>query len=478
MRLLRSIGIVLAIIGLSLAAMCALFWIQPSREVTLLVYLPGIVIAEAVFGPWAGVGSVLLSVAASFYYRIWYLPLQSTQNIEPVRYVAVEELILLVVGLFLVWLMDQRTRSRRGLASGAQQLAAIMRNVSDAVLVFGRDFRVISMNAGAHVMLDRPGGTLLGDHADDLQRRFQFTPETPPVAPRPPNLAAATRTGITIHERGTITDLSRNRRIEVTIHVIPWRTAPNRIEGSVVVITDRTAVKNLQMRLVETARHAAVGQMFSGLSHDFNHVLDIVRRALAVLELHENAPPEERRRYREMIDRAAVDGSLLVRRLRDYMAGGTTRTQVNLTTIAAEVIELTRPLWRAHPALELVAALQPVPNVEAQRNDVQRVLVNLVFNAVEALGALPGRIVVHTEADMDHVRVWVEDNGPGIAPENLPRLFEAYYTTKPQGMGLGLFGAAQIARDHGGTLSVRSEPGKATRFTLELPLQASSEAGA
>lgn len=471
MRALRSIGIVLAVIGLSLAAVFALLWIQPSREVTLLVYMPGIVIAEALFGMWAGVGSVLLSVAASFYYRVWFLPLQSTQNFEPVRYVAAEELILLLVGLFLVWLMDQRARSRRGLASGAQQLAAIMRNVSDAVLVFDHDFRLISMNAAAHFMLDRPGETLLGDHAEDLQRRFQFTPETPPVAPHPPNLAAASQAGITIHERGTITDVSRNRRIEVTIHAIPWRTAPNRIEGSVVVITDLTAVKKLQVRLLETARHAAVGQMFSGLSHDFNHVLDIVRRALAVLELHENAPPEERRRYREMIDRAAVDGSLIVRRLRDYMAGGTTRTQVNLTAVAQEAIELTRPLWRTHPALEVVSELHPVPDMEAQRNDVERVLVNFIFNAVEALGSLPGRIVVHTEADADHVRAWVEDNGPGIAPENIPRLFEAYYTTKPQGMGLGLFGAAQIARDHGGTLNVRSEPGKATRFTLELPLR-------
>ncbi|MGH9467241.1 MAG: sensor histidine kinase, partial [Terriglobales bacterium] len=294
--------------------------------------------------------------------------------------------------------------------------------------------------------------------------------------PQPLNLEAASRAGITVHEQGTIYDVRRKRRVQVLIHAIPWRGLGGVLEGSVVVISDLTAVKDLQTRLLDMARQAAVGRMFSGLSHDFNHALDIVRRALAVLDMNENASPEERRKYRVMIDRAAVEGSQIVRRLRDYLAGGGDPTPVNLATLAQQAIELTRPLWRNREGLEIVTSFDPVPAIIGQHNDLQRVLVNLLFNAIESIGASPGRIIVHTEADFAHVRASVEDSGPGIAPDQLPRLFDAYFTTKPQGLGLGLFSASQIAQAHGGTLRATSEPGRATRFTLELPREEAQQA--
>lgn len=469
MRMLRATGVGLAILGLSLASTLLLVGLQPDRSVTLLVCLPGIVIVEALFGGWAGVAAVLLSVAASAAYRVWFLPSQLPLRAPSPLETFEEELILLAVGLFIVALMEMRRRSGQREQSGARQLAAVLANVGDAVVVFGRDFRVASMNAAAHALFDRPGETLVGQRADDLAQRFQFTPDVPPPAPAPASLEAASRTGVAVHQQGAILDVSRNRQIQVLIHALPWRTVGGEVEGSVVVIKDLTATRDLQLRLMESARQASVGKMFSGLSHDFNHVLDIVRRALAVLELHEDAPAEERRRYRAMIDRAAADGGQIVRRLRDYLAGGGIRGRVDLTEVALEAIELTHPLWRGRAGLEVVADLEPVPGVEGQRNDLQRVLVNLLFNAIEAIGAASGRIVVHTEADDRHVRAWVEDNGPGIAPDVVARLFQAYVTTKPHGMGLGLFGAADIARDHGGTLRAASQPGRATRFTLELP---------
>ncbi|MGH9412721.1 MAG: ATP-binding protein [Terriglobales bacterium] len=456
--------------------MLVLVWLAPAHLVTLLVYLPGIVISEALFGPWAGLGSVLVSIAGSGFYRIWYFPLQSPRHALPLHRTFAEESILLVVGLFIVWLMDQRTRSQHRVASSAQQLAAVMGNVSDAVVIFGSDFRLRSMNAAAQAMLDRdqPGESLIGERADELALRFQFTPADANVnTSLPASLEAASRAGITIDEKGTILDVGRNRRIEVVIHAIPWCRPTGGVEGSVVVITDLSAVKDLQLRLLDCARQAAIGKMFTGLSHDFNHALDIVRRALAVLDLHENASAEERRHYRDMIDRAAVDGSRIVRRLRDYLAGSDASTQVALSDVAQEAIEITRPLWRNRPALEVVQHLQPVPAVKGQRSDLERILVNLLFNAIDSIGTNPGRIVIQTESDAKHVRAWVEDNGPGIAPALLPRLFQAYYTTKPHGMGLGLFGASETAHQHGGTLQVTSDPHKGTRFTLEIPRDAS-----
>lgn len=222
--------------------------------------------------------------------------------------------------------------------------------------------------------------------------------------------------------------------------------------------------------------------MVSGLSHDFNHVLDIIRRALAVLDLQENAPAAERRKYREMIEHAAVDGSQIVRRLRDYLAGGAgAKDLVDLGQVAHEAVEFTRPLWRARPGIEVIEDLQPAALVLGNANDLRRLLANLIFNAIEALGSGPGQIRVHTgpvpeSANLPpRVCAAVEDNGPGIPPEALRNLFQPYFTTKPHGMGMGLFGAQKIAIEHGGTLDLVTQLGTpGARFQLELPAPAAS----
>ncbi|HET9784232.1 MAG TPA: ATP-binding protein [Terriglobales bacterium] len=468
MRAWRSIEMAAAAVLAALAGTAVLYGVTPDRAITLLVYLPGIVIVEALFGFWAGLATVLLSVAGSASYRIMFLPHYLQLGPYAIYQSWEEEIILLLVGLLVVVLTEQWRQSGRRAVSVEKQLAAVLENVSDAVIVFGRDLRVRSMNRAALTMLNRPGETVVGEDAESLRRRFQF--ERPGGTAGPETLAEVCARGQALHEQGVILDVSQQRRIEVMIHTLPWCDHGRRVDGVVSVIADLTAIKALQMRLLDSARQAAAGQMFSGLSHDFNHSLDIIRRSLAVLEMHENAPAAERRRYREMIDRAAIEGSQIVRRLRDYLAGGPGEpAPVDLAEVARDALALTHPLWRSRSGLELRSELGAVPLVSGNRSDLQRLVVNLLFNAIEAIGAQPGRITLHTGADAEHVRVWVEDNGPGITPAQRERLFQPYYTTKPNGLGLGLFSAAQIAALHGGRLRVESQPGERTRFTLELP---------
>lgn len=474
MRGWRLIGTILAAVGIALAGTGVLYLVTPDRAITLLVYLPGIVIVETLFGFWAGVATVLLSVAGSASYRIMFLPRHVQLGPYAMYQSWEEEVILLLVGLLVVVLLEQRRQSSGRAVSVERQLAAVLENVSDAVIVFGRDLRVRSANRAALTMLNRPGETLVGETAESLRRRFDFERRGGDAGPG--SLAEVCARGEAVHEQGVILDVSQQRRIEVMIHTVPWCDRGGRVGGVVSVMADLTAIKALQMRLLDSARQAEAGQMFSGLSHDFNHSLDIIRRSLAVLELHENASAADRRRYREMIDRAAIEGSQIVRRLRDYLAGGPGEPQpVDLAEVARDALGLTRPLWRSRSGLEVRAELAPVPAVSGNRSDLQRVVVNLLFNAIEAIGAQPGVITVHAEAEAGQVRLWVEDNGPGIAPEQQERLFQPYYTTKPNGLGLGLFSATQIATQHGGSLRVESQPGVRTRFTLTLPRMPAGE---
>lgn len=471
---------VLAAAAISLAATAIILLIEPDRTVSLLVYLPGIAIVEALFGAAGGIAAVLLSVAGSAYIRMQFL---RNPLLAPAGFYATweEELVLLLVGFFVVALMEMRRRSGERAVSGAHRMAALLDNVADAVVVFDRNMRVVSLNPAALAMLDRPGESVIGHSVAQLRERFGFEPES---GIEPPLFEDVMRSGMPRHEQGTVVEYARNRRIEVLISVAPLRNARGAIDGALVMLTDVTRLKELQARALDDARHRAVSQMASGLTHDFNHVLDIVRRAVAVLDLQEEAPPEERRKYRRMIDSATLDGSALVRQLRNYLADGAGPAEaVDLREVAHSAVELTRPIWRDQPGLRVTEDLHPVPPVQGNANDLRRLFTNLIFNAVEALAPLPaagGRITVHTEVAPPTpgqpgapgaVVAWIEDTGPGIPPENQTRIFSPYFTTKKQGLGMGLFGAQKVALAHGGSLRFTSSA-HGTRFTLSLPLPA------
>jgi two-component system nitrogen regulation sensor histidine kinase NtrY len=111
-----------------------------------------------------------------------------------------------------------------------------------------------------------------------------------------------------------------------------------------------------------------------------------------------------------------------------------------------------------------------VPLVRLDPEQVRRVIINLVDNAIEAMERR-GRIVVETQLDATNslVRVIVADDGPGIPPAEREKLFLPYYSTKRRGSGLGLAIVRRIIAEHGGTIDVGDNTPRGTRFTIELP---------
>lgn len=123
-------------------------------------------------------------------------------------------------------------------------------------------------------------------------------------------------------------------------------------------------------------------------------------------------------------------------------------------------------------AVEVVTELMPgLPLSDADPTQIARALGKLLVNATEAMPA-GGRLTVHTglSGDRQAVRITISDTGTGISPENLDRLFDPLFTTKPQGFGLGLPIARAFVERHGGQLEVRSEPGEGTTCTVMLPI--------
>jgi len=116
--------------------------------------------------------------------------------------------------------------------------------------------------------------------------------------------------------------------------------------------------------------------------------------------------------------------------------------------------------------------LGDIPFIECHPNQINQVILNLLVNAGQATAGKDGLIKIRTWFDQDMVHLSISDNGCGIPPENLPRLFEAFFTTKDvgEGTGLGLSLSHDIVEKHGGKITASSEVGVGTEFVLSLPL--------
>ena len=282
-------------------------------------------------------------------------------------------------------------------------------------------------------------------------------------------------------ERGGSAD---ENRTEALISANPMFDREGALMGALVVVRDVTEVNELQSRLASTERDHAIGQMAAGLIHDFNNVLDTVERAITVMELRDNATSEQRHSYLGMMHKAVRRGTEIISRLRQYLRSGTGEVgPVDLRELLEDTIELARPMLQtSHRNVRLHSAIHPVGKVRGNAADLRRVFTNLILNAIQAMPE-GGELEVHCEraGDTDATshpasntrgiaRVLICDTGAGIPAHLQKKIFRPYFTTKSSGTGLGLSGAQRIVLSSGGKIRFHSEPGKGTRFMVELPL--------
>lgn len=460
-----------AAVAVAVAGFLLLLVSGGDRQIALLIFLPGIFAADFFFGLVSGIVAVGLSVTATAVYRIAIMPRIPAALAE--RFHWENEAIILIAGLLLVWLFELRRASQAREVGGREHLRQLLAAMSEAAFVFDQELRLVDANAAAFRLLARRPEELLGRPAAQLHRLME------PQAPDHGEIAIlrqALRGGGSGGVRGRFEDAARGRRLEVLASATPLRDARRQVTGVLLLVTDITNVAALERRMTELEKHEAMGRMAAGITHDFNNILAVVQKADAVLGLTEGRPESERRRYREMLHNAVRSGRETVARLREYLAGGEGQmTVLDLNEIARQAVELTAPLWRQHHNLRVETHYGQPPPVRGSAVDLRRALTNLLLNAFEAIGDAPGgRVVVQTERRGDRAICAIEDNGPGIPPEEQAKIFLPYHSTKPRGTGLGLSGAQRIALTHGGNLTVHSQPGQGARFQLELPALAAA----
>ena len=289
-----------------------------------------------------------------------------------------------------------------------------------------------------------------------------------------------------------------NRRIEITAlrrdgseFPVEVSIAPYQIDGSwefsgfVRDITERKLAeaatrrhRDMEMELAHANRVATMGQLSASIAHEVNQPIGAaVTNAHAALRWLGAAPPNMEEVHRAL-SRIVSNGNRatdVLSRIRAFIKKAPPRKDsVDLNEAVLEVVALTRSEAKSNQVAVQTQLAEALPMVQADRVQLQQVLLNLIINAIEAMSAsdagLRRLLISSAKSGSDAVSVEVQDSGPGLPDASAEKMFQAFYTTKPAGLGMGLSICRSIVEAHGGQLrAVAGDPAGAV-FAFTLPV--------
>jgi PAS domain S-box-containing protein len=407
------------------------------------------------------------------------------QRIEPV---AADELGRLAAAFnhMAVQLLQQRRaleEAHAGLRQKFEELIDlksytdnILGSLTNGIVTIDLDGRVVTLNPAAEQLTGFFRGEAAGRYCTEL---FAHTPEVS-------DLLTDT---LASHAPLTSVPLTLRRRngsaLPIELSTAPLKGAEGKALGVVAVLRDVTLVRQLENDLRRSDRLAALGTLATGLAHEIKNPLT----SLLTFSKHlERKFDDEnfRARFASVVPRELERINGIVERLLELARPvRVSFTLVRLPELLERALELYGDQLDER-RIEIVREYaRDVPQIQADKEALYRVYVNLVSNAIDAMPS-GGRLTVRAgwaatgdplppparRRSTNRVKVEIEDTGVGIEPSETERIFNPFYTTRDSGTGLGLALAHKVVQDHGGLISVKSTPRVGTTFTIVLSLVA------
>jgi len=342
-------------------------------------------------------------------------------------------------------------------------LQHVVDQLEDAVIFLNPARRVLFFNKAAEGLIGRSLDEAVGTPLEDV------IPAPHPLSPLLAMVAAEGAPG-----RDTTLTLNQDRRPkEFSISIVPVRDAA-RVMGTVVLLKDLDSVKTVRSLVSYSAKLAALGRLTSGVAHEVKNPLNAMMIHVELLRDRLAAPGADVQQSLDIIggeiqrlDRV-VQGFLRFMRPQELSL-----KSLDLNALLGSVVALLEAEWHGrgvHFRCELEPAL---PAVQADEELLRQVFLNVLQNACQAMPA-GGTVTITTDEDQGLIRVVIADEGTGIAPENLEKIFKLYFTTKAEGSGIGLSLVYRIVQMHDGAIEVRSVVGRGTTMVIRLPVKQSA----
>jgi PAS domain S-box-containing protein len=292
-------------------------------------------------------------------------------------------------------------------------------------------------------------------------------------------------------ERGLRTELLNYRKDGCTfwneLTVSPLRDVKGRVTHYVGIINDRTDRKGVELHLQQAEKLAALGTLLGGVAHELNNPLFIISGyAQLAREKINQGLFHDLKRDLETIREAAQLASATVNRFLGIARRAEARRELcRVDDLVKQALDLMSYDFVMHQVTVQTQFDPALPSILADPQDLSQAFLNLFTNASQAMAESHGRGTLSVSASLvpDQGGPWVEvrvsDDGPGIAPDHLPRIFDPFYTTKPLGKrtGLGLTITHRIVTELGGNLTCMSVVGQGATFIVRLPIAQQSAPG-
>ncbi len=236
------------------------------------------------------------------------------------------------------------------------------------------------------------------------------------------------------------------------------------------IIHDITLIKKAERVTLRAEKLAATGRLVRTLAHEVRNPINNIN--LACEHLRSIDVSEDKALYYDIIYRNSGRINELIKELLNSSRPAEMQLKDSiLQSVIDEIVNAARDRINLKNITLQVDYPSEVINVYVDFEKMVIALLNILINAVEAIEHDNGRISIRLKKDKDHAIIEFTDNGSGINEDKIPRLFEPYYTSKRNGIGLGLASTLNIIQAHNGTIEVNSEPNKSTSFTILLPVK-------
>jgi two-component system, NtrC family, nitrogen regulation sensor histidine kinase GlnL len=333
--------------------------------------------------------------------------------------------------------------------------------------------RVVTLNPEAELLTGFFRGEAAGRYCTEL---FAHTPELSDLLMETlASHAPIASVSLTLRRRNGST-------LPIEFSTAPLKGGEGKSLGVIGVFRDVTLLRQLQSDLQRSDRLAALGTMAAGLAHEIKNPLTSLLTFSRHLERRFD-DPNFRERFGNVVPRELERINGIVERLLELARPARMSfAQVRLPELLDRAVELYADQLDERRIVVGREYARDVPSIQADRDALYRVFVNMIANALDAMPG-GGKLILRTGWTASHdplplmrrrlanrVKIEVEDTGDGIEASETNRIFNPFYTTRDHGTGLGLALAHKVVQDHSGAISFRSTPGRGTTFTIVLPL--------
>ena len=348
--------------------------------------------------------------------------------------------------------------ARRDSSKRLGELAAIVESSDDVILSKDLNGIITSWNEAATRIFGYSAKEMIGTSILKLIPEHLHSDEK--------TIIANIRAGKRVEHFETVRLTKAGRLLDVSLTVSPIKDESGRVIGASKILRDVSGRRRLEKSLLQAEKIAATGRMAATIAHEINNPLEAVVNLLYLLRPKIN--DEEGIRFLDSIESEIGRVSHIAKQTLGYYRENASPSRVSLTELVLHAITIYEPRCKA-AGIEIRKSLDSSREIVLRRGEMMQVISNLIANSFYAMpdGGVLSISVKDAEGSPDGVVLSIQDDGAGIAAEDLPKVFDAFFTTRVSvGTGIGLFVAKQFVEGHGGRIEIESRKGEENHGTI------------